>query len=135
MLAAPSKPAPSAPASLQIRFAAGERPHLFWVSDSSPAGAADSRVYKVLSKAVPGGALEAVLIEEDASGRRELLRVEVPAESPAGGLARWVETVGERLGVRFRLYDLRSVASAGEWSILAGQLGWLRSGPGPRKPA
>jgi hypothetical protein len=84
-------------------------------------------VYKVLSKALPDGALEAVLIEEDAHGRRRGLgRVDVPADHPAGWLTRWVEMAGEELGARFRLYDLRGVASAEEWTILAGQLGWLR---------
>ena len=37
MLAAPIKLAPGAPAMLRIRFADGERPHLFWVSDGRSA--------------------------------------------------------------------------------------------------
>jgi hypothetical protein len=128
MSVAPSKLAPGAPASLQIRFAEGERPHLFWVSDGAvPAGATAAHVFKVLSKALPGGNVEAVLLEEDGQGRRrELARVEVPREHPAGSLARWVDTLSEELDVRFRLYDLRSVRSPEEWAIVAGQLGWLR---------
>ena len=121
---------------LRIRFAAGERPHLFWVSDGRSARGDAAPVYKVLSKAVPGGALEAVLVEEDLDGlRRGLARVDVPPEYPAGWLTRWVETVAEEFGARFRLYDLRSVASADEWAILAGQLGWLRGEPRPGGPA
>jgi hypothetical protein len=133
VLAAPSKLTPGAPAMLQIRFAAGERPHLFWVS--IPVSDDAASVYKVLSKALPDGALEAVLIEEDAQGRRRGLgRIDVPPGHPAGWLTRWVEMAAEELGARFRLYDLRSVASAEEWTILAGQLGWLRA-PGREGPA
>jgi len=111
---------------LRIRFADGERPHLFWVSPT-----AGGRRFKILSKKRLDGSVEALVIEEAARQRRPLARVEVEPSAPAGWLSHWVDTVATELRVDFRFFDLRAVSSADEWNRVADQLGWVRSGRTP----
>ena len=114
----------SAPASLRIRFAAGERPHLFWVSHwtQEPEG---RRRYKILSKSLPDGSLEVLVLQEGHDvQRRPVAQLQVPSDSPAGWLELWVETLAGELQTRFQRFDLRSVENVDEWRALAQKLGW-----------
>lgn len=119
------------PTTLRIRFAAGERPHCFWVSTGSRQRASPDAParYKVLSKRRPDRSLLALVVEEDPSGvRRGMLRLEVPADAPSGWLAHLVGRLADDLGTRFRRFDLEAVKSAEEWRATARRLGWLEAG-------
>ncbi len=113
------------PASLRIRFSAGERPHLFWVSHWSEEPEGRCR-YKILSKSLPDRSLEVLVLEEGSRVRhRAVAQIQLPADSPSGRLERWVETLAEDIGARFELFDLRHVQSAKEWCAVARRLGWM----------
>jgi hypothetical protein len=112
-------------AYLRIRFALGERPHWFWVSEWTPLDGAAAR-YKVLSKRRADGSLEVLVIEErTAGGRRPLLQRELEPGAPAGWLERWVEDLSESLAATFHAFDLRGIETEIEWRETAGRLGWL----------
>lgn len=125
-------PGEGLPVSLRIRFAAGERPHLFWLSRCEVSSRSDS-TFKILSKSLADGTIEVIVIEEPSRGRRRpLAQVELPPETPAGWLTRWVDMVSNELGRGFHRYDLRTVDSADEWRAVAAKLGWTRSGKAAR---
>ena len=114
------------PASLRIRFSAGERPYLFWVSDWSDPPEGRSR-YKILSKSLPDRSLDVLVLQEGGPvQRRALAQIQVPVDSPAGWLERWVDMLGAELAVRFECFDLRDVENVNEWRSIAQRLGWTR---------
>ncbi len=114
------------PTSLRIRFAAGERPYLFWVSDWSDPPEERSR-YKVLSKSLPDRSLDVLVLQESGPLQRQTLaHIQVPTDSPAGWLERWVDMLGAELAVRFERFDLRDVEDVNEWRSIAQRLGWTR---------
>jgi hypothetical protein len=114
-----------AAAYLRIRFALGERPHWFWVSDWTPLEGGAAR-YKVLSKRRADGSLEVLVIEERAAGeRRPLAQRDLEPGAAAGWLERWVEDLSESLAARFHGFDLRRIETEGEWRETAGRLGWI----------
>ncbi len=99
---------------------------MFWVSDWSEPPEDRCR-YKILSKLRPDRSLDVLVLREGGQVRRRpIASVQVPADSPAGWLERWVDTVGGELAVRFERFDLRHVESANEWRTLAQRLGWTR---------
>lgn len=111
-------------ASLSIRFADGERPHLFWVSSWTD-GPDPAARYKVLSKQRGDASIEVLVVEETKlGGRRCLARQDIPAAAPAGWLAHWVSELGDSLGIRLYRYDLRAVETEREWRETAQRLGW-----------
>ncbi len=116
----------SAPAgsTLQIRFAAGERPHLFWVSRWEH-GRDEATRYKVLTKRRSDASLDVLVLEERISGpRRRLARESVPSTRPSGWLSHWVSELERSLDTRFVEFDLRRVESRDEWRRIARRLGW-----------
>ncbi|MFQ5514262.1 MAG: hypothetical protein ACE5FG_07440 [Myxococcota bacterium] len=125
----PSVPLPS---TLRIRFRAGERPHLFWVTRWHRDPTERYR-FKVLSKARADRTIEVIVLREGERMRRQpLVHLELPADVPSGWLERWIDTLSTELGTRFESFDLRDVGSADEWRRVAARLGWLplRGGPG-----
>ncbi len=118
------------PANLRIRFASGERPHLFWVSTWADGPDPCAR-YKILSKRRACGSIEVIVIEERGRrGRRCLAREDVPAKAPAGWLSHWVSELGRSLSIDFHCFDLSWVETEAEWRESARQLGWVI---GPRE--
>lgn len=116
------------PGVLRIRFQTGERPHRFWISTWS-SGTPDRRRYKILSKRLETGELEAVVIEErDGRPRRGLERIVLPREAPSGWLELWASRIGDELGIELRCFDLSHVETATEWTRAAEALGW-QTGP------
>ena len=112
--------------NLRIRFAEGERPHLFWVSARADVPGRNVR-YKILSKRRPDGSIEVIVIEEGSGPtRRCLKREDIPAGTPAGWLSRWVDELASSLGIRFQCFDLREIESEAEWQERAERLGWTR---------
>ncbi len=118
--------------NLRIRFAEGERPHLFWVSARADVPGRNVR-YKILSKRRPDGSIEVIVIEEGSGPtRRCLKREDIPAGTPAGWLSRWVDELASSLGIRFQCFDLREIESEAEWQERAERLGWTRGTRGER---
>ncbi len=120
----PEAASPPLPASLRIRFSAGERPYLFWVSGWSEPPEGRCR-YKILSKSLPDRSLDVLVLQEGGGVRRQTVAsIQVPADSPAGWLERWVDTVAGELAVRFERFDLRYIENVNEWRSIAKRLGW-----------
>ncbi|MFQ5696871.1 MAG: hypothetical protein ACE5IL_01135 [Myxococcota bacterium] len=116
--------APACPVVLRIRFREGERPHRFWISGWH-LGPRGRRRYKILSKRLASGELEAVALEEPSGRpRRGLQHIVVPRDAPSGWLEIWARRLGEELGVALRAFDLSHVETAAEWTRAAHALGW-----------
>ncbi len=123
---------PESSVNLRIRFAEGERPHLFWVSARADVVGRKVR-YKILSKRRPDSSIEVIVIEEGSGQtRRCLKREDVPAGTPAGWLSRWVSELASSLGIRFHCFDLREIESEAEWQERTERLGWTRGPRGER---
>ena len=116
------------PTTLHIDFAAGERPHRFWVSDWTRAtseGAHERSRYKILSKRHVDRSLEVLVLEEVRSGRvtaRRLARI--PPTTPSGWLTHWVEKLASDLDISFHPFDLSDIESVEEWRHATRRLGW-----------
>lgn len=117
---------PGLPGTLRIRFSGGERPHLFWISAWTQQPEGRCR-YKVLSKSRADRSVEVLVLQDGARGLRQpVARLDVPEDSPAGWLDRWVETLADELCTHFERFDLRGIATAEEWREVARRLGWMR---------